>query len=284
MSSMLAAFGVESPGGTGNTSQLAMQVLRSRPFVDNIIQKFNIVERFGIKDKYKTNSRNVILNNSEYNYDRDSGALTISFTDIDPSFTADIVNYEVNLLEQWFLKEGITVRSKQLSMMEEKLGDLTAEISRIEDSIEAFQKEHGVLDIMEIATAQSAMLTDLRTRLNQVELEISDYTKYSNIEDPALTNLKDQRSNIITQIHRIENGYISSDGRRMPSQKDLPQLSLEFAHMQAELTLKISFTELSPNVTRLQNWLPPRRMYSACWNTRKSPMKRRVLPEGNCVL
>ncbi|NOY08508.1 MAG: hypothetical protein GXP33_06675 [Spirochaetes bacterium] len=238
MSSMLAAFGVENPGGSGNSAQLAMQVLGSRPFIDNVIKKFNIIERLKIKDKYKTNSRRFILNNSQYSYNRDSGSLTISFTNNNPSFAADIVNYEVNLLEQWFLKEGITVRSKQLSIMEEKLGELTSEISKIEDSIEAFQKKHGVLDITEIATAQSAMLTDLRTRLNQVELKISDYTKYSNIEDPALATLKDQRSNIITQIHRIENGYTSSDGLKMPSQKDLPELSLNFAHMKAELMLK----------------------------------------------
>ncbi|MCK5675367.1 MAG: hypothetical protein KAH95_18440, partial [Spirochaetales bacterium] len=140
--------------------------------------------------------------------------------------------------EEWFLKEGVTVQSKYLSMMEEKLNELSIEISSIENNIKAFQKEHGVLDIIEIATARSVMLNELRTGLNQVELEISDYSEYSTIEDPALTILKNQRNNIIIQIKRIERGYTGSDGRRMPSQEELPQLSLNFAHMQAELALQ----------------------------------------------
>ena len=238
MSSMLSAFGVDSGGGSSDSSQLAMQVLRSRPFVDNIVEKFNIIERFKIEEKFKTNSRKVILDSSEYLYNRDSGALTIAFSDIDPAFAADLVNYEVSLLEEWFLKEGVTIQSKQISMMEEKLNELSSEISAIEGKIEAFQKEHGVLDIMEIATARSVMLNELRTGLNQAELEISDYSEYSTIEDPALTILKNQRNNIITQIKRIERGYTGSDGRRMPSQEELPQLSLNFAHMQAELALQ----------------------------------------------
>lgn len=238
MSSMLSAFGVDSTGGSTDSSQLAMQVLQSRPFVDNVVEKFNIIEKLEIEEKLKTNSRKAILNNSAYSYNRDSGALTISFSDIDPSFAAKLVNYELSLLEEWFLKEGVTIQSKQISMMEEKLNELSSEISGIEGRIEAFQKEHGVLDIMEIATARSVMLNELRTGLNQVELEISDYSEYSTIEDPALTILKNQRNNIIIQIRRIERGYTGSDGRRMPSQEELPQLSLNFAHMQAELALQ----------------------------------------------
>ncbi|MCK5154079.1 MAG: hypothetical protein KAQ93_06930 [Spirochaetales bacterium] len=238
MSSMLSAFGVESSGGTTDSSQLALQVLRSRPFLDQVVKEFNIIENLKFQKAIKTKSRNFIINNSEYIYDLISGTILISFSNIDPAFAADIVNYEVRLLEEWFLNEGVNIQSKQLSMMEEKLKELSLEISSIENSIKTFQRKHGVLDIIEIATARSAILNELRTGLNQVELEISDYSEYSTIEDPALTILKNQRNNIIIQIKRIERGYTGSDGRRMPSQEELPQLSLEFAHMQAELTLQ----------------------------------------------
>ena len=238
MSSMLSAFGVESSGGTTDSSQLALQVLRSRPFLDQVVKEFNIIENLKFQKAIKTKSRNFIINNSEYIYDLISGTILISFSNIDPALAADIVNYEVRLLEEWFLNEGVNIQSKQLSMMEEKLKELSLEISSIENNIKTFQRKHGVLDIIEIATARSAILNELRTGLNQVELEISDYSEYSTIEDPALTILKNQRNNIIIQIKRIERGYTGSDGRRMPSQEELPQLSLEFAHMQAELTLQ----------------------------------------------
>lgn len=238
MSSMLSAFGVESGGSGTSPSQLAIEILQSRSFIDDVVEHFQIIENFNITDKPKANSRKFILQSSNYTFNSDSGSLTISFTDIDSQFAAELVNYEVKLLEQWFLKQGVSMRSYELNLMEEKLNDLTNEISKIESEIKAFQKEHGVLDILELATAQSAMLTDLRTMMNQVELEIRDYSEYSTIEDPALTILKNKQNNIINQIRRIEGGYRSSDGRIMPSIEELPQLSLSFTHMQADLALK----------------------------------------------
>jgi len=238
MSSMLSAFGIESNGSGISPTQLAIEILRSREFVDSIISEFDIIQRYQIYKSPITNSREVIIDNSQYSLNRDSGSLTISFIDTDPIFAAELVNFEVGLLQNWFLKQDISLRSKELSLMEEKLEDLTNEIKKTESDIESFQKKHGVLDIMELAAVQIALLTDLRTSLSQVELEISDYSEISTIEDPALTTLKSRRQNIINQIQKIENGYIGSDGRYMPSIEELPQLSLSFTHMMADLDVK----------------------------------------------
>ena len=151
------------------------------------------------------------MNNSEYSFSKDSGALTIAFYSIDSVLAADLVNFEVELLEDWFLNEGSSLRSNELNLMEAKLNDLIAEISAIEENIKSFQSKYGVMDIAEIANAQSFMMTELRTKLKQTELEISDYLVYSNIEDPALTILKGQKNNILTQIREIEYGRIKSN-------------------------------------------------------------------------
>ncbi len=241
ISSMLSTFGFDTAGAGGGAdqSQIALQVLNSRPFIDNIVEHFNIIEKYKITNTVKTKSREVVINNSEYTYDRNSGALVIAFTSAEPQFAADLVNYTVQLLESWFQEEGISVRAHQLMMMEEKLEELKNSISKIEEEIESFQIEHGALDIAQLASSQAAILLDLRTTLNQVELEISQYTEYSTIDDPALIRLKTQRSNIINQIRRVEQGYISSDGRKIPSTDELPELSLEFAHMTTELELQM---------------------------------------------
>src|SRR6056297_1988916 len=58
MSMMLASFGIQAPGGGSdlNYGELGMRVLRSRPFIDEIVDKFNIIERHEIDEKVKTNS------------------------------------------------------------------------------------------------------------------------------------------------------------------------------------------------------------------------------------
>ena len=121
MASMLSAFGVESQTrGAADPAQMALNTLQSRPFIDNLVEKFNIIELYGIKNNIKTNSRKIIQGSSEYSYNQDSGTLTITFTSINPVFAADIVNYEIELLREWFLREGMNTRSAQLTLMEEK--------------------------------------------------------------------------------------------------------------------------------------------------------------------
>lgn len=238
MSSMLSAFGVESISGSSSPSNVAMEILKSRFYIDKIVEKFDLINRFEITEKVKSQSRQFIMSNSKFTYNKDSGALTISYSSIDPILAADLVNYKVELLENWFLNEGSSLRSNELSLMETKLNELTAEISFIEEEIKSFQREYGVMDISAIAGAQSSLMTELRTKLKQTELEIRDYLLYSTIEDPALTILKGQKYNILTQLKEIEDGYKVNDGRRMPSQAELPQLSLDFSHLMAELSLK----------------------------------------------
>lgn len=240
MSSMLSVFGIDSQSsGINDPSQMALQVLQSRPFIDSVVEALDIVNRFNVANARRSSIRSIISGGSGYNYDKLSGALTLSYTSIDPEFAAEVVNKEVELLGLWFQKEGVSMRSSQLQMMEDKLEEISIEITKIEDDIEAFQKQHGVLDIEQLAQTQSALLLDLRTRLNQVELEIGEYSEYSTIEDPALVRLNAQKSNIINQIRRIERGYISSDGRKMPSTEELPQLSLEFSHLTTDLELQM---------------------------------------------
>ena len=240
MASMLSTFGFDT-SSTANidSSQLALQVIQSKPFIDSVVKEFQIVNKFEIKDYPKTRSRAIISSNSEYLYDRNSSSLSISYTSTDKEFASNIVNYQVQLLEEWFQKAGVSVKTSQLSIMEEKLEELSNSITEIEEQIEKFQIQHGSLDITQLAETQAAILLDLRTSLNQIELEISQYTEYSNIEDPALTVLKTQKNNIINQIKSVESGYLSSDGRKIPSTEELPELALEFAHMQAELELQM---------------------------------------------
>lgn len=238
VSSMLSAFGVDTGGQGNSVSQLAIEILKSRKFTDAIAEKFDIITKYELVTSPVTSSRNIILEESQYNFNRETGSLTISFTHIDPVFAADLVNYEVELLENWFMNQDISLRSRELTLMEEKLNELSEGITSTEQNIENFQKRYGVLDILELASAQTAMLTELRSSLIKVELDIKDYNEISTIEDPALTLLKSRRDNIIDQIDQIESGYVSSDGRRMPSIEELPQLSLTYMHMVADLELK----------------------------------------------
>ena len=102
MSSMLSSSGLGSLAGLAGVSAgssnsgLALYFAGTNSFLDPIVDKFNLVERYKIKKFPRANSRKALQKNLSANYDEDSGVFSISFTDIDPVFASDVVNYAVS--------------------------------------------------------------------------------------------------------------------------------------------------------------------------------------------
>jgi len=240
LDSVVAALGLALPEQAGGPSggldygQLALMVLNSRILLDPLVEEFDIINKYEITENIKTESRSAILNRAEFDYTRSSGVLTISYESIDPVFSRNMVNRMVELLNNWFLTEGGTTRQKQKDLLENKIAEVSMEISDLEDHIQEFQKRYGVLTVEELAAAQSKVLADLRSQLVLKEMEIRNYTRFSKIEDPELLRLQSERDNIQDVIKQNERRF---------GGLDLPSLSLEFARMRMALDIQTRIFE-----------------------------------------
>ncbi len=235
LGSIIMSLGLSLPGGPGSPSggidygQMALMILRSRIILDPLVEEFNIIEKYKITESIKTATRRVLLNSAEFNYARSTGALTISYSAIDPIFASEIVNRMVELLNEWFLSKGGTRKLKQKNLLEEKIGEVSLDISKLEDQIQDFQKKHGALTVEELAASQATLLADLRSRLVLKEMEIKNYMQFTKIEDPVLIRLKAERDNILELIEQKERDF---------SRMDFPALSLEFARLRMALDIQ----------------------------------------------
>jgi len=240
INSVLAALGLALPEQAGALSsvldygQLALMVLNSRILLDPLVEEFDIINRYKIRENFRAASREAILNRANFDYKRSSRVLTISFESIDPIFSRDMVNRIVELLNDWFLTKGGTSKLKQKNLLEQKIAEVSTDIRKLEKEIQDFQNEHGVLTVEELAASQSAVLADLRSQLVIKEMEIKNYTQFSKIEDPVLTRLKSERDNIQELIAQNERAFAGLD---------LPALSLEFARLRMALDIQTRIFE-----------------------------------------
>ncbi len=240
MTSMLSALGISSPvgGSEQNYGQIAMTILKSRPFLDQISATFKIPEKYNIENAVKTNSRELLLAKSAFNYEVNTGILTISFEDIDPEFAKEVVDAMVVLLDDWFRSRGGSSKIRELKSLEQKLIGVEKDIAALEQEILLFQQQHGVLNVEAIAATQNALLSDLRIQLMEKELEIKNYAEISKIEnDPMMLRLEAERNNIVETINQIRSGY-TGDNQMMPPQSELPELSLELSKYRSELEIQ----------------------------------------------
>jgi capsule polysaccharide export protein KpsE/RkpR len=234
----MASLGMEAGGGGLDYGQIAMQVLNSRDFVDQIVRENNIVERYQIREMVRTYSRQVVLGNASFGYDPRTGMLNIAYNDIDPEFAAQMVDSMVTNLLDWFASRGGSDRLLAVQTMEEKLLEVENRIQEIEDDIEQFQRTYGVLRVEEIAQTQSDLLSGLQAQLLELDLQISNLQEVSRIEnDPELLSLRAQRRNVLDLMQRIRDGYTGT-GEVLPPREQLPGLAAEYSRLQMDLSIQ----------------------------------------------
>jgi tyrosine-protein kinase Etk/Wzc len=238
----LASMAGISAGG-GGYGQLAVKLAVSKTVLDIITEEFGIVERYKINKSVVSNARKAIQEHLSVEYDEDTKTISISYEDYDPEFARDLVNRMVELLDSRFASIGGNRNRTQMSMLEEKLADVRAEMSRIEAEIQAFQTRHGVLDVQSLATEQVTVLAQLRSQLILKEMEIKTYSGFAQIEDPVLRRLRSERDNLLKLIKEMESGYSEYQGV-IPVQNDLPALALEFEHLKRDLLVQGKIYEL----------------------------------------
>jgi capsule polysaccharide export protein KpsE/RkpR len=236
---MLAALGVQTGSSGGSDyGQIALEVLRSRQFVDGLVKEYDLIERYGITENVRSKSRQALLGKAGFDFDQQTGILTVSFEDIDPELAKEVTNSMVANLTEWFQSRGGSNRLQSLRSLENKLVEVEEEIARLQANIEEFQREHGVLRVEELAERQSTLLSSLQSRLVELDVQIRNYESISRMQnDPQMLRLQNERDNLLAQIREIESGY-TGGARRMPARSELPELALRMDKLQTDLAIQ----------------------------------------------
>ena len=239
--SILSALGIESrPIDTAvgfDTGALVLLVLKSRTFLDKVIEEFGIIRRYGITSQVKSRSRETLLQKSDFVYNRNTAAVSIAFEDVDPVFARDVTNRMVALLNDWFAQNIGSSNLKQKQLLEEKVKEVKADIDKLEGRLKELQKKYGVLGAQDLGTSQASALAALRSQLILKEIDIKNYSTVSAIEDPKLQQLREERQNILDLISQTQQGITDIQGGTT-GQKSLPDLQIEFNNLTVELDVQ----------------------------------------------
>ncbi len=243
--SILSSLGIDtrapdvSPGF--DNGALVLQVLKSRTFLDKVIEEFDIVNKYGITEQVKSTARGLILNKSSFTHNRTTSTITITFDDIDPVFARDVTNRMVSLLNDWFAQNMGNSKLREKQLLEEKVNEVKGEVAGLESRLKTLQEKYGVLTAQDLGTSSASALAELRSQLIMKEIEIKNYSTISAIEDPKLQQLKEERQNILDLISEQMKAGGSEGvdpGNAAISQKSLPDLQLEFNHLVMELDVQ----------------------------------------------
>ncbi|MBN2535266.1 MAG: hypothetical protein JXB88_20470 [Spirochaetales bacterium] len=242
--SLLSATSLVSSRGIGSGiperfsyGALAVKLLRSNQILDKIAEEFQLQKRYKLKHYVKSQSRNILKTYLSASYDDETMTVTITYKDHDPYFASNIVNRVIELLDQRFISIGGHTNILRKDLLENKIAEVAAKIQFLEYKVQEFQKKYGVLDVQSLAVEHVTMMARFRSQLIIKEMEINTYSEFSRIEDTVLRRLKTERDNLLKLIEEFESGFSEYQGV-FPAQQELPEIALEFSHMQRDLLLQ----------------------------------------------
>jgi tyrosine-protein kinase Etk/Wzc len=225
------------PRSNFDYGNLAIRIIHSRSFLDELIEAYNIFEKYGIESRIQLYGREAILNRLMSEYSRTTYELIMLYEDTDPIRAYDILTSIVTQLQDWFFSKLITARTNKKLLYEKKLLELRDEITKLERQILQIQKQYGVLSLDELATQQAEIIGSLQSQLVVKEMEIKNYSQIATTQDPHLSKLKAERDNILDLIEQVEKGLPGYDSALLPK-KALPEIALDFSHLQQSLDIQ----------------------------------------------
>jgi len=230
----LAVLAGVNVGGGKSNGDLVVLIAKSDSTIDELNSVFDFTEHYKIKQSVKTNTRSAFLSKFSATYDLKTGTVTLSFKDIDPVFAQNVVNRTVQILDRRYSAISSSKAGVEKDLLEKKLADVQVGIDKLENQIKDFTTKHGIINIEAMATEQVTVLSRLRSELILKDMDIENYKKFSNLDDPVVQRLKTERDALASKITEIENG-----ASVLPSQKEIPELAFEYAGLQRDLTVQM---------------------------------------------
>ena len=173
LSSMFNSSGLSGLAGLAGMSaslssysSLAVYLAGTNTFLDAVVNKFDLINRYNITGSPRTGSRRALKKHLAADYDDNSGVFSISFSDVDPVFAQSVVNFAADYMETLFTQLGVDKDLLQKKNLEENIDTSYSEIINLERQIR--KKENSVSNGYN-ASAVSSILLD--TSMLKLELE-----------------------------------------------------------------------------------------------------------------
>ena len=241
----LSLAGVDLPlASTGpRYGDLATTLLATKSTIDLIAEEFDLATRYGITRNVRGKVREAFRKRATFDFDLETGTLTIAYEDYDPAFAAGVVNRLVPILEQRFAAiEGDHSRRVR-DLLAARYAEVEQQIVRYAERIKEFQHRYGVLDVDTLTQEQVTLMAAVGHELILKEVQIQNYSDVAFIDDPALTLLRVERKNLMQLLAEMESGY-SEYERVLPAQDEIPDLAIEFAQLRLELAVQTEIYKL----------------------------------------
>ena len=252
----------------GSNTNIFIAILKSRTIMQSVIEKFNLVEFYNVKNYEKAREELEEVTNFEID---DEGTIRVT-ADIKTGWlhfvkdeeyckalSRDITNYFVAKLDEVNKKLKSEKASQHRGFIENRYYQNIEDLARAEERLKAFQEENNTVALTEQTTAVIQVATELVSQISISEVKISiGKVKLSILEETLpkhhpeiilleteITLLKTEMTGLNKQLEELN--YGKKEITMIPGFSEVPDLGLELGrhmrHVEVQNTLYTFLTQ-----------------------------------------
>jgi uncharacterized protein involved in exopolysaccharide biosynthesis len=226
--------------GLKDPNAIYIGLLKSRPVADKLIQRFNLMSIYRVKDM--TDARRELEDNTLIESEK-STLISISVTDRDRKRSAEMANAYAEILYDLTKSVSVSEASRRRLSLEQQLKDAKENLIAAEIAFQQVQQNKGLVHLEAQSKVIIGSLASVRAEIAEKQVEIQTQRSYSTEHNPDVQIAQRELAAMQAQAAQLEQ-HNSSSGFSDIGLKDIPKAGLDYLRAARELQYQQAFFDV----------------------------------------
>ncbi|MDZ7270128.1 MAG: Wzz/FepE/Etk N-terminal domain-containing protein [candidate division KSB1 bacterium] len=223
-----------------------LAILQSRTAMEAVVQKFDLVKVYKIKDGSVEKAVRKLSRNAEFDIGSE-GNINITVYDRDRQRAADMANYFIEVLNEISVRLGTQEARNNREFVEKRYHENLRDLRLAEDSLKAFQQRYGIYALSEQTEAAIKGAAELKGEVTAKEIALRIAERSLGTDNPETQALRLQVAEMNRKLREMKFGTDDwFSGRSLNlfvPFKDVPELGMEYIRRYREFEIQNKLME-----------------------------------------
>lgn len=209
-----------------NSNDLYIGMLGSRTIGDRLIERFDLQAKYG--SKIMEDARKALAGASRFGSGKKDGLISISVSDKDPKFAAELANAYVAELIKLTQTMAISEASQRRLFFERQLKETKDQLANAEIALRTTQEKTGMIQPEGQVQAILSSIAQLRGMIAAKEVQLNAMRTFATGQNPELLRTQEELRGLQAQLGKLEKNRPSKDGEFMVPSRRIPEVGVEY--------------------------------------------------------
>lgn len=212
-------------GGVKSPSDIYVGLLESRTIADNLIARFKLKERYHAE---MDATRDALQTNTQIGIGRKDGMISITVSDKEPQFAADLANGYADELTKLTQTMSLTEASQRRLFFERQLIDAKNQLADAEIGLRNTQEKTGLIQPDGQVQALIGNAATLRGTIAAKEVQLNAMRTFAAAQNPELLRAQEELRSLQGQLAKLERNQGGKDGSFIVPTGKIPEAGVEY--------------------------------------------------------